>query len=166
VTHGNIFQYIHKVTPNRKIMNPPHESLIIRPYMAADESAVIDLWQTCNLIVPWNDPRKDIETKMRVQPELFLVGIEDENIVSTVMIGYEGHRGWINYLGVSPSYRRRGIGTCMMKEAERILKKRGCPKINLQIRKKNTEVISFYESLGYSFDEVVSMGKRLIPHHK
>jgi ribosomal protein S18 acetylase RimI-like enzyme len=145
-------------------MEESSESLIIRPYTAADESAVIHVWQACDLIVPWNDPRKDIETKMETQPELFLVGIVDKNIVSTIMIGYDGHRGWINYLGVCPQHRRKGIGTSLMKEAERILTERGCPKINLQVRKKNTQVISFYESLGYSFDEVVSMGKRLISH--
>ncbi len=145
-------------------MKEPIDGFIIRPYTAADQSDVINVWQACHLIVPWNDPVRDIETKMNVQPDLFLVGLLHEDIVSTIMIGYEGHRGWINYLAVSPQVQRKGIGTYMMKEAEHLLKERGCPKINLQIRKNNAAVISFYESVGYSFDDVVSMGKRLVSH--
>jgi len=140
------------------------KSFIIRSYTVADESAVITLWHACNLVVPWNDPIKDIRAKIKVQPDWFLVGVLENRIISTIMIGYEGHRGWINYLAVSPDFQRKGIGTRMMNEAEHMLKAIGCPKINLQIRTHNTAVISFYRSLGYSPDDVVSMGKRLIDH--
>ena len=77
------------------------------------------------------------------------------------MAGYEGHRGWINYLAVSPDLQRQGIARKMMDEAETKLSSLGCPKINLQIRSTNTQVIDFYKSIGYSDDEVLSMGKRL-----
>jgi ribosomal protein S18 acetylase RimI-like enzyme len=85
----------------------------------------------------------------------------DGAIVATVMAGYDGHRGWINYLAVTPTMRRQGYGRALMQDAERRLRDTGCPKINLQIRSANTAVIAFYRSLGYDEDAVVSMGKRL-----
>jgi ribosomal protein S18 acetylase RimI-like enzyme len=128
-----------------------------------DRTAVIRLWLECGLVVPHNDPRRDIERKLEVNAEWFVVGTLDGSVVATCMAGYEGHRGWINYLAVSPSFRRRGLATKMMEHAERILKAAGCPKINLQIRTSNDEVIRFYEAIGYRVDPVVSMGKRLEP---
>ena len=135
---------------------------IIRKYAAADQYDVIDLWVQCGLVVPQNDPGRDIKRKLKMNPEWFLVGEHDGNIIATCMIGYEGHRGWINYLAVAPRYRRRGFATRLMREAERILHQAGCPKINLQVRTSNTDVIEFYEAIGYSIDAVVSMGKRLV----
>lgn len=135
--------------------------MLIRPFVPADEPAVIDLWRRCDLLRPWNDPRKDIARKLRVRPDLFLVGERDGTVVGTVMAGYEGHRGWINYLAVAPDHRRMGIGRVLMAEAERLLREAGCPKINLQVRTSNAEVIAFYRQLGYAVDDVVSLGKRL-----
>ena len=137
------------------------ENLLIRPYQPEDEEEVVDLWLECGLVTPQNDPRRDIERKLRVNPEWFLVGILEGKVVATCMAGYEGHRGWVNYLAVSPLFRRQGIGTLMMNQAESKLTTAGCPKINLQIRETNTEVIQFYKSIGYAKDLVVSMGKRL-----
>jgi ribosomal protein S18 acetylase RimI-like enzyme len=134
----------------------------IRPFRPGDTDAVVGLWDACDLIRPWNDPRKDIERKLGVDPELFLVAVEDELVVGVVMAGYEGHRGWINYLAVDPGRRREGLGTRLMEAAERLLTERGCPKINLQIRSENADVIAFYGALGYRADDVVSLGKRLI----
>ncbi len=87
----------------------------------------------------------------------------DNKVVAAVMAGYEGHRGWINYLAVDPSCQKKGYGRLMMDAAEARLRKLGCPKINLQIRTSNTHVIDFYKALGYTVDDVVSMGKRLYP---
>ena len=137
------------------------ENLKIRPYHPDDEKEVIDLWSECNLIAPQNNPKHDIERKLRVNPQWFLVGILEDKVVATCMAGYEGHRGWINYLAVSPHYRRQGIATLIMNQAENRLRAAGCPKINLQIRETNTEVIQFYQNIGYAKDPVVSMGKRL-----
>jgi ribosomal protein S18 acetylase RimI-like enzyme len=134
----------------------------IRPFQPSETDAVVALWDACDLIRPWNDPRRDIERKLRVDPELFLVAVEEELVLGSVMAGYEGHRGWINYLAVDPSRRRQGLGTRLMDEAERLLAERGCPKINLQIRSENADVIAFYGALGYRTDDVVSLGKRLI----
>jgi ribosomal protein S18 acetylase RimI-like enzyme len=135
---------------------------IIRQFHTDDTEDVIELWRKCGLVAPQNNPKRDIERKLKVNPEWFLVGELEGRIIATCMAGYEGHRGWINYLAVSPQYRRQGFATQMMLEAERTLKNAGCPKINLQIRSSNTDVIAFYEAIGFKKDDVVSMGKRLV----
>lgn len=134
----------------------------VRPFARDDEQSVIELWSVCGLLRPWNDPLKDIERKLAVRPDWFLVATLHESIVGSVMAGYEGHRGWINFLAVAPAHRRRGIGRMLMEEAERRLLAEGCPKVNLQVRTGNVEAIAFYEALGYAPDDVVSLGKRLI----
>lgn len=133
----------------------------IRPFVPGDEDAVVALWQQCGLTRSWNDPRKDIARKLKVDGELFMVGVIEEQIVASVMAGYEGHRGWVNYLAVDPRFQRRGLGARLMAEVERALRERGCPKINLQIRAANDAASGFYRALGYAVDDVVSMGRRL-----
>ena len=102
---------------------------------------------------------------MKIQPELFLVGILENRLIASVMGGYEGHRGWINYLAVHPDFRGQGFAQQIMDSVEFALRKMGCPKINLQIRIGNDNVISFYQKLGFSDDRAVSMGKRLEEDH-
>ena len=132
-----------------------------RGFRREDQPAVIALWHECGLVRPWNDPAQDIARKLAVADDLFLVGIIDAEVVATVMVGYDGHRGWINYLAVHPDQQRNGFGRVLMAEAERSLHARGCPKVNLQVRATNADAVAFYDRLGYSTDEVVSMGKRL-----
>ena len=120
----------------------------IRPFNPDDESAVVALWQECDLIRPWNDPHKDIARKLRARPDLFLVGVLGGRIVACVVAGYEGHRGWLNYLAVAPELQRRGLARSIVSEAERLLREAGCPKINLQVRTSNKGVIEFYRRLG------------------
>lgn len=129
--------------------------------MTGDEAAVIDLWDRCGLLRPWNDPKRDIQRKLLVNPELFLVGLVENVVVATAMAGYEGHRGWINYLAVSPDCQRQGLGRAIMEAAEQCLRAIGCPKINLQVRTGNQQAIDFYRQLGFKIDDVVSLGKRL-----
>ncbi len=138
-------------------------ALRIRAYRESDQGAAVALWRECALVRPWNDPVKDIHRKLRVQRDLFLVGTVDRRLVASVMAGYEGHRGWINYLAVATEYRGRGFGRRLMDEVEARLLAIGCPKINLQIRRSNTEAVEFYRSLGFTEDDSLSMGKRLIP---
>lgn len=133
----------------------------IRPFQPRDKDAVISLWRRCDLVRPWNDPHKDIQRKLAVRPDWFLVGLLDGCIVACVMAGYEGHRGWLNYLAVDPKHQRRGLARAIVTEDERLLRDAGCPKINLQIRTSNHAVIEFYRRIGYSTDDVVSMGRRL-----
>ena len=136
----------------------------IRPFRREDTEPVVALWRAAGLVVPWNDPYRDIERKLTVQPELFLVAEDDAGaVVGVAMVGYDGHRGWVNYLAVDASRRGEGLGAAIMAEAERLLVERGCPKLNLQVRSTNAGVIAFYRSLGYQVDDVTSLGKRLIP---
>lgn len=135
--------------------------LFIRPFQPKDQTAVVKLWHTCKLVVPHNDPCQDIARKLKVNPEWFLVGEDDDRIVATCMAGYDGHRGWINYLAVAPEHRRRKIATRLMQAVEVLLREAGCPKINLQVRAANRQVVKFYEQIGFKQDEVVSLGKRL-----
>lgn len=137
--------------------------MITRPFDKSDQQAVIDLWVDCGLVVPWNDPLKDIERKLKVDPDLFLVGELNGEIVASVMGGYEGHRGWINYLAVSPRHQRKGYGRLIMEAVELAIAQKGCPKINLQIRAENTDIAAFYQSIGYDIDNVIGLGKRLEP---
>ena len=136
--------------------------LAIRVYRESDEDNVVALWRQCGLVVAWNDPVKDIRRKLRIQPHLFLVGFSNGQLAATIMAGYEGHRGWINYLAVAPEYRRQGFGRLMMDEAETRLREMGYPKINLQVRRSNAEAAGFYRSIGYAEDDVLSLGKRVI----
>ena len=133
----------------------------IRPYQDSDEQTIIQLWLDCGLVAPQNNPVRDIQRKLKVNPEWFIVGLKDEEIIASCMVGYEGHRGWINYLAIAPSEQRRGYAKKMMEEAERILRSVNCPKINLQVRSSNSQVIKFYESIGFNVDQAVSLGKRL-----
>ncbi len=134
----------------------------LRPYQPSDEFAVVALWHECGLVRPQNDPHQDIARKLRVNPEWFLVADLHGRIVGTVMAGYEGHRGWINYLAVNPALQRGGLGRRLLEEAERLLRAAGCPKINLQVRSDNGAVVAFYRRLGFREDKVLSFGKRLV----
>ncbi|UJH70895.1 GNAT family acetyltransferase [Ornithinimicrobium sp. INDO-MA30-4] len=93
----------------------------IRPFDVSDTEAVVQLWQATGLTRPWNDPYRDIERKLRVQPELFLVGEVQGSVIATAMAGYDGHRGWIYYLAVDPSHQGAGFGRQMLAHAEGLL---------------------------------------------
>ncbi len=136
--------------------------MLIRPYSTKDEDTVVALWVKCNLTRAWNNPQRDIARKLKVNPEWFLVGEIDGHVVATAMGGYEGHRGWVNYLAVDPEYQKRGLGRRMMNAIEEKLKAAGCPKINLQVRRGNDDALAFYARIGYKTDDVVSLGKRLV----
>lgn len=134
----------------------------IRSYSEPDEARVAVLWREVFPGSPsWNQPETDIQRKLAIQRELFLVATIDSELVGTAMAGYDGHRGWVYYVAVSPKHRRQGIGTALMKAVEQRLASMGCPKLNLQVRATNEEVVAFYRKLGYEVEERISMGKRL-----
>ena len=137
-------------------MNPE-----LRPYRASDQDALVDLWERCALTRPWNDPVRDIERKVAHDAANLLLYEECGHLLGSVMVGYDGHRGWINYLAVDPEHRRRGLGRLLMHEAEQRLRALGCAKINLQVRVTNDEALAFYRDLGFRVDDTVSMGLRL-----
>ena len=136
-------------------------SLLIRPFKEGDEEALVSLWNICKLTVPWNNPYKDIARKLKVQAELFLVGYLEDKLIASVMAGYDGHRGWINYFAVHPDFQARGYGKQLMDNVENGLRELGCPKINLQIREGNDKVFSYYQKLGFVEEKRINMGKRL-----
>lgn len=142
------------------MINNVHD-LVIRPFKLDDQEPVINLWRECNLLFPGNDPYNDIRLKVAFQPDLFLVGICNSTIAATLMAGYDGHRGWLNYLGVLPSYQRMGFGNRIVLHAVKLLESLGCPKINLQVRNTNLAVIKFYRKLGFIEHEVSSLQLRL-----
>jgi ribosomal protein S18 acetylase RimI-like enzyme len=130
-------------------------------YRTEYQNAVVGLWDKCGLIVPQNDPFEDIQRKFDFQPELFFVALQNDKLIGSVMVGYEGHRGWLNYLAVLPEYQKRGYGRRLVEKAVDELKRLGCLKVNLQVRRSNIPAVDFYKHLGFKEDDVVSLGKRL-----
>ena len=123
---------------------------------------VIALWEKCGLTRSWNNPEKDIARKNGDQIGKFLIGQIDGVLMASIMIGYDGHRGSINYFAVDPDYARTGYGKILMADAEQFLLSIGCPKINFCVRTDNAKVIKFYQQLGYAIEPVHLLGKRLI----
>ncbi len=138
-----------------------HNSFEIVRCRSEYEDAVVDLWRKCDLIVPQNDPVEDIRKKLDFQPELFFVALLNDKVIGSVMVGYEGHRGWLNYLAVLPDHQKRGYGRKLVEKAIDELRKLGCLKVNLQVRGRNISAVDFYKHLGFKEDDVVSLGKRL-----
>ncbi|HEX5728562.1 GNAT family acetyltransferase [Microbacterium sp.] len=135
----------------------------IRAFALRDTESVIALWQATGVTRSWNNPHLDIQRKLTVQPELFLVAVDGHDIVGTVMAGYDGHRGWLYYLASDPQRRGEGIGRSLVTAAEDALLELGCPKVQLMVRPDNDAVLGFYDSLGYERFDTSTTGKRLIP---
>ena len=134
----------------------------IRSYQAQDKAAVIALWQALFPDdPPWNEPAAIIAAKLTVQPELFLVSIEDDRLTGTVLAGFDGVRGWIHKLAVEPDSQSRGTGSQLMAAAEAELAALGCCKVNLQVRASNAAVVDFYTKAGYQEEQRVNLGKLL-----
>ena len=134
----------------------------IRPYMSTDREAVVALWRSVFAgDPPWNEPNDVIERKRTVQEDLFLIGVFEAQIIGTILAGFDGVRGWVHHLAVLPELRRRGFAGLLMDRAEEELLALGCPKLNLQVRRSNAGVVAFYESRGYTVDDVISLGRPL-----
>lgn len=132
----------------------------IRSYQECDRAAVASLWQEVfGYSEARNDPLRVIEEKLRLSDDLLLVALADGVVGSTLMAGYDGHRGWFYRLAVSPHLRRGGLASALVREAERRLSERGCLKINLQTHIDNDAAVAFWRALGYRVEERVSMGK-------
>jgi len=135
----------------------------IREFVELDRENILELWKICGLTRPWNNPNIDIDRKMSYQPQLFFVGTINSTLVSSAMAGYDGHRGSVFYLAVHPKFQGNGLGKLLMNHIEAVLTDLGCPKLNIVIRSSNEPVLGFYNNLSYKLDDVVSIGKRLIP---
>ncbi len=127
----------------------------------ADAAAVIALWQACGLTRPWNDPADDYALALASGASAVLVAREDGGIAGSVMVGFDGHRGWVYYLAVAPGRRRGGLGRVLMAAAEAWLRARGCPKMQLMVRPENEAALGFYAALGMERQELVAVGKFL-----
>ncbi|HEY7763738.1 MAG TPA: GNAT family acetyltransferase, partial [Aestuariivirgaceae bacterium] len=123
---------------------------------------LIALWEACGLVRPWNKPEKDIAFARGKDQSDIIVGVIEESIVASLMVGHDGHRGSFYYVAVAPPWRGQGIGSLLIREGEKWLKERGVWKVNLLIRQENSSVQNFYEQLGYEVNRVMSMGQRLI----
>ena len=134
----------------------------ISHFTLEDTSAVIDLWDRCGLLRSWNDPKLDIDRKLTDQNGGFLVGHDGPRIIASIMVGYDGHRGSINYMAIDPAFASKGHGAEMMIAAEQFLISLGCPKVNLCVRRDNEAAVKFYAGLGYQTETVLFFGKRLI----
>ena len=135
--------------------------LAIAPIVDADVADVVALWQACHLTRPWNDPAADIALARKGSNAAVLVGRDGAAIVATVLVGHDGHRGWVYYLAVDQARRGKGYGRVMMDAAERWLRGHGIEKLQLLVRADNSRVKSFYQSLGYSEQERIIFAKWL-----
>uniref|UniRef100_UPI003B6398FF GNAT family acetyltransferase n=1 Tax=Sphingomonas sp. PL-96 TaxID=2887201 RepID=UPI003B6398FF len=128
-----------------------------------DAAAVIALWQATALTRPWNDPAADFARALAAADAAVLVVRDGDSILGSVMVGDDGHRGWVYYLAVAPDRQRRGLGRALMGAAEDWLRARNCPKIQLMVRAGNAEALGFYAALGLEQQDVVTLGRRLAP---
>jgi ribosomal protein S18 acetylase RimI-like enzyme len=136
-------------------------TLAIAPIDDADVAGVIALWRACGLTRPWNDPAADIALARKGSNATVLIGRDNGSIVATVLVGHDGHRGWVYYLAVDPDRRHKGYGRVMMSAAEDWLRERGIEKLQLLVRPDNRSVKNFYQSLGYSEQERIIYAKWL-----
>jgi ribosomal protein S18 acetylase RimI-like enzyme len=126
-----------------------------------DRDAVIGLWQSAGLTRPWNDPVSDFDLALTNPTSAMLLARESEALIGTVMVGFDGHRGWVYYLANDPSRRGEGVGRALMMAAEGWLRAQGCPKIQLMVRGDNAAAKGFYTALGYEVQDVITIGRRL-----
>jgi ribosomal protein S18 acetylase RimI-like enzyme len=134
---------------------------MIAPATLADEDAVIALWDACGLTRPWNPPARDFRRAVEQDNAAILLLRDGDTIVGSVMVGDDGHRGWIYYLAVAPAHRRAGTGRTLMAAAEHWMRARGVPKLQLMVRDGNADALAFYDALGFAHQPVAVLGRLL-----
>jgi ribosomal protein S18 acetylase RimI-like enzyme len=135
--------------------------MTVAPASTADRDPVIALWHTSGLTRPWNDPNTDFDLALANPTSTILLARDDSDLIGTVIVGFDGHRGWIYYLASDPQRRGEGIGRSLMAAAEEWLRELGCPKIQLMVRSDNSAAQGFYAALDYEVQDVVTIGRRL-----
>ena len=124
--------------------------------------AAVRLWHDCGLTRPWNDPEQDLARALLGPSSTVLACVDADGLLAgTVMVGSDGHRGWLYYLAVGPAYRGHGLGRLLVRAAERWLVERNVPKVQLMVRHGSEPVLGFYQRLGYEPAEAVVLGRRL-----
>jgi ribosomal protein S18 acetylase RimI-like enzyme len=139
----------------------PVPALAIADIADADVTAVIALWQACGLTRPWNDPASDIALARRGPNSTVLIGRDQDAIVATAMVGHDGHRGWVYYVASDPALRGKGYGRAIMNAAENWLRAAGMAKLQLLVRRENTGVAAFYQSIGFEEAQTIMLAKWL-----
>lgn len=137
-------------------------SVDVRELTAADRDQAVALWEATGLTRPWNDPIADFDRAIASPSSTVLGAVDIGGVAATVMVGHDGHRGWVYYLAADPVRRGSGLGRRMMDAAETWLRDRGAVKLNLMVRRDNDAVAGFYERLGYTDDDVVVLSRRLV----
>lgn len=132
----------------------------VREAVIGDQDQVISIWESCDLIKPQNDPVTDFQLALNTKDSTVLVLESGTSLIGSVMVGFDGHRGWYYYLGISPEHQSVGNGRLLVEAAENWLISRGAPKAMLMVRNTNSKVIGFYEKLGYSVEDTSVLGKR------
>jgi ribosomal protein S18 acetylase RimI-like enzyme len=125
------------------------KTLTIAPIEERDVADVITVWRRAGLVRDWNDPTDDIALARRDTNATVLLGRLDGKPAASVLVGHDGHRGWVYYVSVDPDYRGKGYGREIMRAAEDWLRARGIQKLQLMVRGDNAQVHAFYESIGY-----------------
>ncbi|MDE0711423.1 MAG: GNAT family acetyltransferase [Rhodospirillales bacterium] len=133
----------------------------IRPICDGDEETVAELWRACGLVRSWNDPLGDIgRARANASSEIFVAVAQDSGgIAGSIMVGNDGHRGWVYYVAVTPEHRLRGLGERLIRHAEAWLRRLGAPRVNLTIREENAAARLFYEGLGYAIEKRIVMSR-------
>jgi ribosomal protein S18 acetylase RimI-like enzyme len=137
--------------------------LVISDLRPDEIPVAIAIWEEAGLLRPWNDANSDAALAMRSANSTILAARRDEKLVATIMVGHDGHRGWVYYLAVARALRRQGIGAKMMRAAEQWCIERDVPKLQLMVRSENTGVACFYAACGYEKSDVVVLAKWLTP---
>ncbi len=152
---------MNAAAPNLPTSGPANDGMTIRPYQTQDQTTVLDLWGRCGIITAEEHSfaEADLARKSQVQPELFLVGTLDSEVIATAMAGYDGHRGHLYYLAVCPAHQRQGYGRQMVTHVDARLRERGCHRLTLYVSCDNLVVAGFYERLGFERNDVISMGR-------
>jgi ribosomal protein S18 acetylase RimI-like enzyme len=133
----------------------------IHPALAEDRDAVIALWQAAGLTRPWNDPGPDFDLALSNTTSTILLARDGDELVGSVMVGFDGHRGWVYYLATDPNRLKSGVGRVLMTSAEGWLRQLGCPRIRLMVRSDNLVAKGFYEAIGYDSQDIVTLGRTL-----
>jgi len=133
----------------------------IAPATPRDRAATIALWQAAGLTRPWNDPGADLDLALATPTSDVLLARDGGEVIGSVMVGFDGHRGWVYYLATAPDHRKRGVGRALMQAAEATLRKLGCLRIRLMVRSDNLAARGFYEAVGYEAQDVITLGRTL-----
>jgi len=133
----------------------------IAPATAGDRDGVVALWHAAGLTRPWNDPFADYDLALAGPQSAVLLARDGDTLLGSVMVGFDGHRGWVYYLAADPQRRGQGVGRALMEAAEAWLRTCGSPKVQLMVRGDNAAARGFYNALGYDLQDVLTLGRRL-----